>query len=157
MKRGKSLCILFPCHNIGIILLIGRCSWLKKKSGSSPSFFFGAAFCTQVVLFDQTIPFFLPVWALVSIRYPDYKRWTIILKKASCLQQSVPLYCYSLCQKPGFSNCNSGPILGRADKPISDLNGVKVAMKSKTKTSWPWSAVGRMNRCIFCIMLQGCE
>ena len=35
-------------------------------------------FCTQVVLFDQTVPFFLPVWVLVSMRYPAYKKWTVV-------------------------------------------------------------------------------
>lgn len=50
----------------------------KEKWVVTIFFLWLAFFCTQVVLFDQTIPFFLPVWALVSIRYPDYKRWTII-------------------------------------------------------------------------------
>ncbi len=35
--------------------------------------FFGA----QVVLFEATVPFFLPIWALVSLRFPRYMPWTI--------------------------------------------------------------------------------
>lgn len=44
----------------------------KEKWVVTIFFLWLAFFCTQVVLFNQTIPFFLPVWALVSIRYPDY-------------------------------------------------------------------------------------
>ena len=35
-------------------------------------FTIGSFFLSQAVLFDAAVPFFLPVWALATMRYPKY-------------------------------------------------------------------------------------
>ena len=34
-------------------------------------------FLAQVVLFEASVPFFLPIWALVNVRFPRFLPWTI--------------------------------------------------------------------------------
>ena len=41
-------------------------------------FLFSAFFLSQAVLFDAAVPFFLPVWALVYIRFRKYLLWVFI-------------------------------------------------------------------------------
>lgn len=41
------------------------------------TFFVLSFFLAQVVLFEASVPFFLPIWALVSIRYTRYLPWTL--------------------------------------------------------------------------------
>ncbi|TQR18185.1 stage II sporulation protein E [Psychrobacillus vulpis] len=40
-------------------------------------FFILAFFLAQVVLFEASVPFFLPIWALVSLRFQRFLPWTI--------------------------------------------------------------------------------
>lgn len=40
-------------------------------------FFILAFFLAQVVLFEASVPFFLPIWALVSLRFKRFLPWTI--------------------------------------------------------------------------------
>lgn len=50
-------------------------------------FFILSFFLAQVVLFEASVPFFLPIWALVSLRFPRFLPWTL----AGALLGSVTL------------------------------------------------------------------
>ena len=49
----------------------------KVSIGFTISFFILAFFLAQVVLFEATVPFFLPILALVSLRYQRFLPWTL--------------------------------------------------------------------------------
>ena len=54
---------------------------VKKKGLSfmmSSLFLIGSFFLSQAVLFDAAVPFFLPVWALASIRFREQLIWVFI-------------------------------------------------------------------------------
>lgn len=54
---------------------------IKKKSlaiGLSCLFLVGSFFLSQAVLFDAAVPFFLPLWALASIRFRNKLIWVFI-------------------------------------------------------------------------------
>lgn len=70
-------------------------------------------FCTQVVLFDQTVPFFLPVWALVSMRYPAYKKWTVVGALFGALTLGVGQGMIHLLQAVVFHALRPLPLIAR--------------------------------------------
>lgn len=54
---------------------------LKKKRPSimiSTLFLIGSFFLSQAVLFDAAVPFFLPIWALASVRFREQFIWVFI-------------------------------------------------------------------------------